>query len=42
MDEVLHIKIEKELKEQLRKEATEKGISSLNSYIRMLLLERKK
>ncbi|MDY5929673.1 MAG: toxin-antitoxin system HicB family antitoxin [Candidatus Onthovivens sp.] len=38
---MIHIKINDELKRQLEKEAKEKGLS-LNAYIRMLLIERKK
>ncbi len=38
---ILHIKIEEELKKQLKEEADKKGLS-LNSYIRMLLIERNK
>ncbi len=38
---MIHIKIDEELKEQLEKEAKAKGLS-LNAYIRMLLIERKK
>jgi antitoxin component of RelBE/YafQ-DinJ toxin-antitoxin module len=38
---VLHIKIDDDLKKQLEQEAKEKGLS-LNSYIRMLLIERGK
>ena len=38
---MIHIKINDELKRQLEKEAKEKGLS-LNGYIRMLLIERKK
>ena len=37
---MIHIKISQELKEELQKEAESKGLS-LNSYIRMLLIERK-
>ena len=37
----IHIKISKELKEELKKEASEKELS-LNSYIRLLLIERNK
>ena len=38
---MLHIKIDDDLKKQLEQEAKEKGLS-LNSYIRMLLIERGK
>lgn len=38
---VLHIQIDSELKKQLEEESKKKGLS-LNSYIRMLLIERKK
>lgn len=38
---MLHIKIDDDLKKQLETEAKEKGLS-LNAYIRMLLIERKK
>jgi len=38
---MIHITIDEELKEQLIEEAKAKGLS-LNSYIRMLLIERKK
>ncbi len=38
---MLHLKIDDELKEQLQKEAKEKGLS-LNAYIRMILIERGK
>jgi len=38
---MIHIKINDDLKRQLEKEAKEKGLS-LNAYIRMLLIERKK
>lgn len=37
----MYLNIDKELKQQLQKEANEKGLS-LTSYIRMLLMERKK
>lgn len=37
----IHIVIDDELKKQLQKEAKSKGLS-LNSYIRMLLIERGK
>lgn len=36
----MFLNISKELKEELQKEAKEKGLS-LTSYIRMILLERK-
>ena len=39
--EQLHIDVGKELKEQLKKEAKQKGLT-LNAYIRMLLIERGK
>ena len=38
---VLHIQIDAELKNELEQEAKKKGLS-LNSYIRMLLIERNK
>ena len=38
---MIHIKIDEKLKEQLENEAKAKGLS-LNAYIRMLLIERKK
>ena len=38
---MLHITIDDELKKELQREAKEKGLS-LNAYIRMLLIERKK
>nr|DAE35595.1 MAG TPA: hypothetical protein [Caudoviricetes sp.] len=38
---MIHIKIDEELKEELAQEAKLKGLS-LNAYIRMLLIERKK
>ena len=41
MKEILHIQIEKTLKEELQKEAKEKGLS-LNAYVRMILIERDK
>lgn len=41
MKEVIHLKIEEKLKEDLKEEASKKGLS-LNSYIRMLLIERNK
>lgn len=37
----IHFQVEEELKKQLLNEAKEKGLS-LNSYIRMIILERKK
>ena len=38
---MLHITINEELKKQLEEEAKLKGLT-LNAYIRMLLIERKK
>lgn len=38
---LFNITITDELKEELKKEADEKGLS-LNAYIRMILIERKK
>lgn len=38
---MLHIKIDDELKSELKQEAEQKGLS-LTSYIRMLLKERNK
>lgn len=38
---MLHITIDEDLKKQLEEEAKSKGLS-LNAYIRMLLIERKK
>lgn len=38
---MIHITIDDKLKEELEKEAKAKGLS-LNAYIRMLLIERKK
>lgn len=38
---LIHIKLEENLKNELKKEAKEKGLS-LNSYIRMILIERSK
>lgn len=38
---MIHIRIEEDLKEQLEKEAKEKGLS-LSAYIRMILIERGK
>ena len=40
-DKVVHIQLEPELKNKLKKEAELKGLS-LSAYIRMLLIERKK
>ena len=37
----VHFLLEKDLKNELQKEAKEKGLS-LNSYIRMILIERGK
>lgn len=37
----IHFQVEKEIKKQLVNEAKEKGLS-LNSYIRMILIERGK
>ena len=37
----MYLNITKELKEELRNEAKEKGLS-LTSYIRLILLERRK
>lgn len=37
----MYLNIDEELKEQLKKEADEKGLS-LTAYIRMILLERNK
>lgn len=37
----IHFLVDKKLKEELKKEANEKGLS-LNGYIRMILIERKK
>lgn len=37
----IHLAIANDLKKELKKEAEQKGLS-LNSYIRMILLERKK
>lgn len=37
----MYLNIDEELKEQLTKEAKEKGLT-LTSYIRMILIERKK
>lgn len=36
----IHISVSKEFKEQLKKEADEKGLT-LNAYIRMILLEKR-
>lgn len=38
---MIHIKIDEHLKQELESEAKLKGLS-LNAYIRMLLIERKK
>ena len=38
---MLHIKIDDDLKNQLDEEAKSKGLS-LNAYIRMILIERRK
>lgn len=38
--ETIHISIDKQVKEQLLKEAKEKGLT-LNSYVRMILFERR-
>ena len=38
---LIHVKIDEILKKQLEEEAKAKGLS-LNAYIRMLLIERKK
>lgn len=38
---MIHIKIDDTLKEELQEEAKSKGLS-LNSYIRLLLIERNK
>ena len=38
---LIHVKIDESLKKQLKEEAKTKGLS-LNAYIRMLLIERKK
>lgn len=38
---MLHIKIDEKLKKELKEEAEKRGLS-LNAYIRMLLIERKK
>lgn len=40
-DKVMHIKIEPKLKKELQDEAKKKYLS-LNAYVRILLLERKK
>lgn len=37
---IIHIQVDNALKEQLENEAKAKGLS-LNSYIRMILMERK-
>lgn len=39
-NKVVHITIDSDLKKQLQEEAKAKGLS-LNSYIRMILIERK-
>lgn len=39
-NKVVHITIDNDLKKQLQEEAKAKGLS-LNSYIRMILIERK-
>ena len=41
MNKLIHIVIKEDIKKQLENEAKEKGLS-LNSYIRMILIERKK
>lgn len=41
MKKKIHIDVEEKLKIQLQQEAKQKGLS-LNSYIRIILLERKK
>ena len=38
---MIHIKVDEDLKRHLEEEAKAKGLS-LNAYIRMLLIERKK
>ena len=38
---LIHVKIDESLKKQLEEESKAKGLS-LNAYIRMLLIERKK
>ena len=38
---LIHIKINEELKKELKEEAEKKG-HSLNAYIRMILIERRK
>lgn len=38
---MIHLKVDDELKKQLINEAKTKGLS-LNAYIRMILIERKK
>ena len=40
-EKVLHITVSEQLKEQLKKESEQKGLS-LNAYVRMLLIERGK
>lgn len=37
----LHVQVRNELKEQLEKEAEQKGLS-LNAYVRMILISRDK
>lgn len=37
----LHVQVKNELKQQLEKEADEKGLS-LNAYVRMILISRAK
>lgn len=38
---MIHLRLDEELKKQLEEEAKAKGLS-LNSYVRMLLIERRK
>ena len=38
---LIHIKINEKLKKELKEEAEKKGLS-LNAYIRMILIERRK
>lgn len=40
-EKYIHLKINEEWKQQLKKEATEKGLS-LNAYLRLIISERKK
>lgn len=40
-EKILHITVSEQLKEQLKKESEQKGLS-LNAYVRMLLIERGK